>query len=143
MTSRREAGLSSSGVQRLGCELGDVSCARSVGVLAEYQVVRENYPRPSRVEYERARPVPDNLPPVFLFIINIVSFYNVNAMPIYFTCSCVTGRGHMPCRCHVDIGVSPRVMIGYSLKGVAMLAHAGRVEGLIPKGVRQLEFDSD
>jgi len=173
LTSRRVAGLSSSGVPRRGCELGDAICARPVdetrmnrwvillGVLAECQHISENKCRPNDVGLERARgrdgevlcatPVLGNVPLLFLLIIIIVTFYSMSSLPIYLTCFCFIGRGHIPCLCRVVVDVSFGVKkrnryicrwieidMRRGLWGGMTLIHAGRVEDLIPIGIRQL-----
>ena len=119
-----------------------------LGVLVSCRKVGENKARPNQVELERAGHVKDNVPPLVLLIIYIVTFYSIDALRSYLTCSwsCVTSRGHMPCRRRavIDGGLNGTKRhrrgcrdiergIGRSLRGGVTLDRAGRVGGLIPK----------
>ena len=162
MMSTGEAVLAPSWMLRLVRELGDVGYARLVDetrisrwvviscVLDWCWKVGENKARPNQVELERTGHIRDNILPLFLLIVYIVTSYSTNALHIYLTCLCVTGRGHMPCRRSAVIDSSLKVRkrhrhicrdvergIGRSLRGCVTLDRAGGVEGLIPKGAGQ------
>ena len=141
LTSRRQAGLSSSGMPRRGCEIGDAICARPVDetrmsrwvilsdMLAECQNISENKRRPNNVELGRARPVvSDDVPLLFLLIITIVTFYSMNSLPFFLPCFCVTGCGHIPCGRRVVIDVSLGVTKRY--RGICIGIERGIVHSL-------------